>query len=500
VLGLKLTRPKSKEGAFMIKSIQQFQTDGVKKLEKIFVDYAADLTKIAEMVQGVTAGVVELGCSMIAEEWEFYDEQLRTRKELRPDWEIIRRDSISRLTSLGEVTYTRTYFKNKETGERSYLLDELMGFGKHEYLTEDAVARIFDEAADSSYRKGGMNASISGDWVSKETVMDKLHPLKFPCLKISDTKRKARIVYIDADEDHVSLQYLEKKGDVKKAGGNTFMPKLVYVYEGINAEEDRHELINIKYFGGGYQGSNGTAELWKDVYDYIAQTYEEDVLECIYVNGDGAEWIKAGAKFHAKAKFVLDKYHMHKYIVAATSHLQDSSQDARSEIWHAINGRHKKLAEETFDKIIEITETESKQKAVETSKQYILGHWSAIMNSVRNRKDNIHCSAEGHVSHIYSDRLSSRPLGWSVVGADKMAQLRVYKKNGRDMLELVRYQKNEQAMAAGAEEIRFSAEDVLKSERKNRQKLGDLADLPMYSIPYTNIKKIAALKDHIWGL
>jgi hypothetical protein len=186
--------------------------------------------------------------------------------------------------------------------------------------------------------------------------------------------------------------------------------------------------------------------------------------------------------------------------VAATAHLQDSAQDARSEIWHAINGRHKKLAEETFDKIIAITETGSKQRAVEISKQYILGHWSAIMNSVRNRQDNIHCSAEGHVSHIYSDRLSSRPLGWSVVGADKMAQLRVYKKNGRDMLELVRYQKNEQAIAAGAEEIRFSAEDILKSERKNRQKLGNLADLPMYSVPYTNIKKIAALRGHIWGL
>jgi hypothetical protein len=345
-----------------------------------------------------------------------------------------------------------------------------------------------------------MCASISGDSVSKETVMDKLHPLTFPKLETPETKKEIQVLYIDADEDHVSLQYKDEKENVKKTGVNTFMPKLVYVYEGINTEADRHELVNVKYFGGGYQGSAGTAELWKEVYEYIAKTYEEDTLECIYVNGDGAEWIKAGAKIHAKAKFVLDKYHMHKYIVAATSHLQDSAQDARSEIWHAINGRHKKLAEETFDKIIAITEPESKQKAVETSKQYILGHWSAIMNSVRNRQDNIHCSAEGHISHIYADRLSSRPLGWSVVGADKMAQLRVYKKNNRDMLELVRYQKNKLPMAAGAEDVCISAEDILKSERKNRQKLGNLADLSTYSIPYKNIKKIAALKNHIWGL
>ena len=32
----------------MIKSIQHFQTEGVKKLEKVFVNYSADMTKIAE--------------------------------------------------------------------------------------------------------------------------------------------------------------------------------------------------------------------------------------------------------------------------------------------------------------------------------------------------------------------------------------------------------------------------------------------------------------------
>ncbi len=82
------------------------------------------------MVEGVTKSVVELGCSMIAEEWEFYDAVLRERRNLRPDWEIIRRDPITRLTSLGEVTYFRTYFRNKKTGERCYLLDTLVGFEK----------------------------------------------------------------------------------------------------------------------------------------------------------------------------------------------------------------------------------------------------------------------------------------------------------------------------------------------------------------------------------
>lgn len=218
------------------------------------------------------------------------------------------------------------------------------------------------------------------------------------------------------------------------------------------------------------------------------------------LNGDGAEWIKSGAKLHAKARFVLDRFHMHKYILAATSHLLDSAQDARREIFRAINGNRKKDVEEVFDRIIEVTENASKQKAVETSKNYIIGHWSAIMTGVKNRKDNIHCSAEGHISHIFADRLSSRPLGWSKVGADKMARLRIYQKNGGDMLELVRYQKEELSMAAGCEEIIYNSNQMFQMERANRKHLGNMADMPVYSIPYPQIKKIAALKNHIWGL
>lgn len=484
----------------MIKSIQQFQAEGIKKLEKVFCGYASDLTKVAEMVQGVTDSVIKLGLSMIAEEWESYDTLLHDRKDLRPGWRVIRRDEVTKLTSLGEVRYKKTYFHNPQTGERCYLLDRLMGLAPGERLTEDAVARIYEEAAESSYRKGGMNASISRVPVSKETVMEKLHSLQFPETGHPEERKQVKTLYIDADEDHVALQYLEKKGDTRGALKHTFMPKLVYVYEGNQAEGDRHELLGVKYFGGGYEGTQGTERLWKEVYDYISGSYDEEVLECIYVNGDGAEWIRTGAKVHAKAKFVLDRYHMHKYIIAATSHLGDSVQDARSEIWRAINGKRKKEAGEVFDRIIGVTQTESRQKAVETSKSYILGHWSAIMNGVRNRKDDIHCSAEGHISHIYADRMSSRPLGWSKTGADKMARLRVYKKNGGDMLGLVRYQKQKLPKAAGMEEVICSAEEVLRSERENRKAQGAFSDLPVYTIPYTQIRKIAAIKNHIWGL
>lgn len=189
----------------MINSIQHFQEQGVEKLTEIFSNYTDDLTKFAEMVYGVTKEVTKLGLSLIEEELESYDELLRK------GWYIECRDETKLLTSLGEICYSRTYFLNKEIGEYCYLLDRLMGLESHVRISEDAEARMLEEAVESSYRKGGINACIGEQEVSKETVMNKLHTLEFPLLEPLKEKRRVSRLYIDADEDHVSLQYLEKK-------------------------------------------------------------------------------------------------------------------------------------------------------------------------------------------------------------------------------------------------------------------------------------------------
>lgn len=441
------------------------------------------------MVYGVTDEVTRLGCSMIAEEWESYDELLRKRKDLRRGWYIVRRDETSLLTSLGEVVYHKTLFKNVITGKSCYLLDQLMGLEHHARVTEDAEARILQEASESSYRKGGANASINGDCISKEAVMNKLHKLEFPALK-AEEKKERKTIYIDADEDHVALQYLEQKGDIRKPRINTVMPRIIYVYEGVETDEGgRPRLINPRYFGGVYDGQEAVSRLWTEVLDYLNEAYDMEAVERVYINGDGAAWIRTGEKIIPRSKFALDKYHMHKYIIAATSHLEGSAEDARSEIYRAIHRKKKWMAEGVFDRIIEITDKEIKRKAVEQAKAYILGNWSGILLSMKSQDSNVRCSAEGHVSHVYADRMSSRPLGWCRTGADKMSRLRIYRQNQGNMLELVRLQKKELKQVSGAEEIIYSATKMIQMENANKRKLGVQADLPVYDIPYPQIKK-----------
>lgn len=486
----------------MNNSIQQFQQEGIKRLTEIFSKYSDDPSKLAEMIASVTREIHKLGRDLIKEEWESYDEVLRKHRDCRKGWSIVRKDEVTRKTTLGDITYARTMFINKETGNRAYLADQFLGFEKREFITEDAKARICDETVESCYRKGGMNVCINDELVSKETVMNIMHGLKFPeIISTEPEKKKVATLYIDADEDHVSLQYLEKKGDIKKPRYNTVTPYIVYVYDGIDTEEDgRPKLMNVKYFGGVYEGEEGIKTLWNEVYGYIESAYDLKSIEHVYINGDGAAWIKSGTKYIGKSKFVLDKYHMYDYLTSATSHLKDSRDDAIADIFRAVHKKKKWMAEGTFEKILGYADTDSRRKAVERAKTYILGNWPAIVLSMTSDDKNIRCSAEGHVSHVYSDRMSSRPLGWSRVGADKMARLRIYWKNGGSMLNLIRYQDKELPIAAGAQEVIYSATQMISMENKNRERLGDLADIPVYSIPYPQIKKKAALKNHIWGL
>nr|WP_294575870.1 UPF0236 family protein [uncultured Anaerostipes sp.] len=56
----------------------------------------------------------------------------------------------------------------------------------------------------------------------------------------------------------------------------------------------------------------------------------------------------------------------------------------------------------------------------------MLSNWTAAKMRLTNRKTVKGCNAEGHVSHVLSARMSSRPMGWSRTGADKMACVRAY--------------------------------------------------------------------------
>jgi hypothetical protein len=341
----------------------------------------------------------------------------------------------------GNIEIIRNYYKNKKTNEYKYLLDEALGLEKKSRLSDSCIESILKEVVESSYKKAGEAASLR-DKVTKQTVKNIVHKLEItqPQKKIGKKKGK-KILYIEADEDHVSLQKVVK---VKGKKINTAMPKIVTIYEdvipesGEGTKSKRMKKINKFYLAGLYQGKE-SQKIWEEASEYIDRNYRYDELEKIYLNGDGAKWIKSGCDIIEKSIFVLDKFHTKKVLNECTTHLE---KEMRMKMKEELNRNLYTMNKKEFFRILELSKDcakdESKKVSITKKINYFKNNWNAIKIQIED-KDNLKgCSAEGQVSHVLSSRLSSRPLGWSVVGLDRMSKLRAYKYNEGDMLELIK--------------------------------------------------------------
>ncbi|MBQ2802019.1 MAG: UPF0236 family protein [Lachnospiraceae bacterium] len=120
---------------------------------------------------------------------------------------------------------------------------------------------------------------------------------------------------------------------------------------------------------------------------------------------------------------MLDEFHLEKYLTKLTSHMKDSREDAKKELCHAIKYEKKSDFKAIVERLRDCLDSETGVRRIEKSKEYILSNWTAARLHLSRREDVIGCSMEGHVSHVLSSRMSSRPLSWSIVGMGKMAEL-----------------------------------------------------------------------------
>lgn len=487
----------TRKESLMINSILQFEDQGLLKLEKITESFIESPEKMAEYVSGVQDVLVNLGCALISETFQSCNDMLRKSVKRKTYWDVVRTDSKTMITSMGDIHFEKTLFKNKETGKTAYLIDQVMHLEPHMRISEDAEAKLLEEAVETSYKKAAKALSIKSE-VSRETVKDKIHNLTFNHnTKEAPVKKKVDYLYIDADEDHVALQFKEKKGDLVRTDytrkNNCLFAKMIYVYEGIKPVSDtnkRHELVHPHYFCGPYQGSKRNGEFWDEVYEYISNTYDMDAIKKIYLNADGGTWIKAGKDRLPNITYVMDEYHILKYMTRATAHLLDSTADARMELREALKKGRKKAVNEVLDRIEMVTDNEITIRRVEDCRTYFITNLTAIAARLNKEGGIKGCSAEGHVSHVLSSRMSSRPMGWSIKGADAMSHLRAYHWNGGDMLTLVREQKQEFKKAAGAEYDILSCSEIKASEHNKHVELGKYVESISHTAILTNKKAI----------
>lgn len=191
--------------------------------------------------------------------------------------------------------------------------------------------------------------------------------------------------------------------------------------------------------------------------------------------------------------------------------MKDTQQQAKIELCEAIKDGTKKDFEAIVARLIDCAQNEKRKKKIQKESKYILSNWRAAKKRLQRKDDIKGCSAEGHVSHVLSKRMSTLPMGWSRLGATKMAQLREWYYNKNDFLELAYYQKKvvrfeeplEMKKAVG-EEVVLSAQEILLSERNDRTKLekeyGKYSDAIIHTWSLHTQKQLSYYANHWLGI
>ena len=378
--------------------------------------------------------LAELGCKVTQYLIDTAEEIIFELDERKEEFESLCKSGRTLISIFGEINFKRRYYEDKKTEEKVYLLDEAMGIKPNKRLLKNVLERLIDRAVDTSYEDAG-NSAAYGVKISKQEVKNEIESLDlnkdfYPEV---NEKKKVENIYVIADEDHVHLQ----KGGIEE-------PRIVVVYDGIEKKGNRVTLKNKRHFGGIYKRK--IDDLWEEVADYIEKSYDTDYLKTVYILGDGGSWIKTGLEWLIKSKFVLDEYHLKQ---AVNGIVGMEIKNKKKEIVEKKEKLRKTLRDLDFELFKEMSceiinnETEKSKKRRKTQlMNYILNNIEGIKN-LYSKENELHgCSTEGHVSHVFSDRMSSRPMGWTSTNVNNMSKLRLLKADNISIKEILEKQEN----------------------------------------------------------
>ncbi len=430
----------------------------------------------SEMVNVVEKESKNFGKKFIVFLLERMDKKIREDESRKNNWYVERYDKRTIHTTIGAITFTRTYYKHKtKLKEYIYLLDEALNIRKYQRLDVKIEARLVELANDLSFKKTGKLA-FDELLFSKQTVKNKVEKFAKKDLKEEEAKEKKRVkyLYIDTDEDHPSLQHGRNKWN-----------KIIYVYERkIKESKNRNFLLNRRVFASVSKESD---ELWLEVLNYLDSNYDLDYIKEIFIQGDGARWIKKGLEWICKSKYILDQFHLNKALRVLSGGRNEDYNMLVKAIYN--NSGDKKIFLEKSKEILGKEKEAKKYESKKKKRNYIINQWSGIVAYLENSKEhNLGCSAEGHVSHILASRMSSRPMGWSKEGIEAMTKLRVKKENGLTREQII-------------ETLNLVDEEVAKKYRLKRRKMikkkvGEVLE----NIPAIKIGKINNLQILMTGI
>ena len=173
----------AKENCLMYNSIIDFIENDTTKIKKILEKYlfTGNTLRFEEDLMHV---MIEFGRKIYQECLKEIEENIRQSEVRKKNYYVEHKaDRRTLLTTFGNLEIERAYYKPKNGGKSVYLLDKYIGLAPHDKVSL-AVKNTIHEL---------------------EVELEEEIPVQ---------KKKIKNLHIQADEDHVALQFSKKKGDL----------------------------------------------------------------------------------------------------------------------------------------------------------------------------------------------------------------------------------------------------------------------------------------------
>lgn len=389
-------------------TVADFMNYSITKL----LDNGAD-TNIISIMEDAQVLMQTMFIDLIKEILSRVDDSIYETVKASKEFTIKERNRSRTLTTtMGELEIHRRYYQCKETGNYHYLLDEVVGLKPYSRIDGACLIKLIESVKDVNYAKAAKIATPVP--ISKQTVMNKVHAFEhIPDTLTEPTDLKiVEELIIEVDEDHVAMQDSTNK-QMRLA--------TLYTHKEANGT-NRVKLCNKHSF----TTLHSADAFWQHIDTYCADHFEHTPK--VTIIGDGAAWIKQGLDYLPNSRFVLDLFHLNKYI------RQLCGNSLISPVYELIRANDKPGFYSYAQK--QLINAPERAALIRKAMSYIRNQWDAARIILLDRT--IHSSTEAHVSHILSARLSSRPMGWSPKGAENIAKLRVLHDNGESITEYVK--------------------------------------------------------------
>jgi len=337
-------------------------------------------------------------------------------------------------TLLGDITFYKRLYQDRG-GKYLYLLDEKLGLTKNQRVSK-AYQKIEGLLAfvSGSYRKAEeLIREFYGDSPSFESVRgqvirqgkkilkeekDQIDRELIKALKQSEdelTKEAdSGIIYIEVDGTNIHLQHEKKKRAELKLGIISKGKERRY-----NKGKGEAKKLQDKFT---YTGIVSGDEFMSNLSILGEKRFHLSQQKLILIGGDGASWIKEGAKnYFPNSIYQLCKFHLERKLKQTLPYHRKMQKEIRNLLKEGeIDKTLKELGQEKSLK-------PEHKKDIEGLMHYIYYNQEGVNAVDRLRKQGIPVedlgAVEGNIDKTLANRFKKRGMRWSIPGALSLAKV-----------------------------------------------------------------------------